>query len=148
MPTTDTLVRQIFVKAAETITLTNAGSTVVSGSGSTLPLTMDLNGRKILVQMTVSESCAGDGAVDIAVDASIDEANWYEVVASASLDLDTTGLNTVVGSVDLTLWAAPYWRIRIFTDGTDLVDPCSVVVSVASVHVGSGEFFNSHVLAP
>ena len=148
MPTTDSLVRQIFVKAVETITLTNAGATVVSGSGSTLPLTMDLNGRKILVQMDVTEAAAGDGAVDLAIDASIDETNWYEVVASASLDLDTTGLNSVVGSLDLTQWAAPYWRVRIFTDGTDLVDPCSVRVSVACTHLGASEFFSSHVLTP
>jgi len=148
MPQVSTIVRNTYVQVVETLVLAENGAAVVTASGGALSAAMNLFSKKGLVQLTVSEVSAGDGAVDAAVDLSIDGADWFEAVASLSLDLDTTGLNTVTAALDLTAWSAPYARIRLFTDGTDLVDDASVTVTVVAPHQNAASHYQSDTLLP
>ena len=96
------------------------GANVETVNGSST--SHDLGDRKFLIQVTMTEACAGDGALDAKVQGSLDGTNWVDLDATIGMDVDTTGLNTAVGIADLTNFFAPYYRIVVFSDGTDLVD--------------------------
>ena len=108
----------------------SAGANVTSVASTTL--TADLSNRKIVVMLEILEVCAGDGDLDVKVQGSIDGSNWADLDASTIGGLDPTGLNTGVAIADLTSFYAPYYRLLVFSDGTDTLDAASVRVSIAS----------------
>ena len=107
----------------------SAGANVVTVNGSTIDV--DLSGKKFTVSLTMTEASAGDGALDVKIQASPDNVNWVDVDASLSMDVDTTGLNADAGLADLTNVYAPYYRAVVFTDGTDTQDASAASLVIA-----------------
>lgn len=108
----------------------SAGANIVAATSSTI--NTDLSNKKVIVQLEILEVCAGDGALDVAIQGSLDGLNWVDLDASTVADVDPTGLNTGIAVADLTSLYAPYYRLRVFSDGTDTADACSVKVSIAN----------------
>lgn len=109
----------------------SAGANVVTVSTSTIPEWLDLNNAKFTVQVTVTETSAGDGAYDVKVQGAPNEDDWADVDASLGMDVDPTGTNTGTGLADTTNAYAAYWRLQVFTDGTDTVDAAAATIYVA-----------------
>ena len=107
----------------------SAGANVVTVNGSTI--SDDLSNKKFLVEVEVTEVSAGDGALDVKIEASLDGTTFVSVDASLSMDVDNTGLNKAAGIADLTNIYAPYYRIVVFTDGTDILDAGTATVKYA-----------------
>jgi len=93
----------------------------------------DINDKKILVGLEVTEVSAGDGDLEVRLQASIFGSVWATIATTTALHVDNTGLNSASVSVDLTNYFAPYWRVQVFSDGTDTADDCTVSVNVATV---------------
>ena len=98
---------------------------------NTSNITSDINNKKLIVRLAVTEKCTGDGALDCRVQGSIDGTNWTNVLTTLSMDIDPTALNSAMAIADLSAYFAPYWRIQVFSDGTDTVDDATVQVSLA-----------------
>ena len=111
----------------------SAGANVVNSYSSTI--SDNLSNKKFVVMVEVTEVCAGDGAIDLAIQGSLDGSVWVDLDASLSMDVDPTGTNSGAGLADLTSIYAPYYRIKIFTDGTDILDAAAVTVSYAFKNV-------------
>ena len=122
-----------YVTLTEAFTVADsAGANVVTVNGSTI--SEDLSNSKFTVQCTVTEASAGDGAYDLKIQGSPDGTNWVDLDASLSMDVDPTGLNSDTGLADLTNVYCPYYRIVLFTDGTDTQDAAAASV-VAAIRV-------------
>jgi hypothetical protein len=130
MAWTESTINKKYLKGVESVLLPDsAGANPTYANSSTID--HDLGNKKFIIVVTVTETCAGDGGADIKVQGSLDNSNWVDFDASLGVDLDTTGANTVVGVADLSLFFAPYYRIQVFTDGTDTVDDATVSISYA-----------------
>jgi hypothetical protein len=121
-----------YITLTESYTIPDsAGANVVTVNGSTI--SEDLSGKKFTVSVTMTALCAGDGALDVKIQASPDGTNWVDVDASLSMDVDTTTVgNADAGLADLTNVYAPYYRAVVFSDGTDLLDAgaCTLVLAI------------------
>lgn len=111
----------------------SVGANVVYATGASI--NDNLSNKKFIVQATMTNVCAGDGALDIAIQGSFDGTTWIDLDASVGMDLDTTGLNTAIAVAVLTDFYAPYYRLRGFTDGTDVLDAGEVTLSYAFMPV-------------
>ena len=107
----------------------SAGANVVDSYSSVI--NAPLENKKVVVYLEVTEVCAGDGALDLSVDASHDQLSWVEVDTDIIDDVDPTGLNSKSGLLDLTNIFAPYYRLHIHTDGTDILDAAEVKVAIS-----------------
>ena len=107
----------------------SAGANVVTSYSSTI--NDDLSNKKFVVYLEVTEASAGDGALDVTVQGSHDGTTFVDLDASVIDDVDPTGLNKESGLADLTSIYAPYYRLKIFTDGTDTEDAAAVTVAYA-----------------
>jgi hypothetical protein len=107
----------------------SAGANVTSVSTSAI--NEDLSNKKFIVQVEITEVCAGDGGLDIAIQGSFDGDNWVDLDASVGLDVDTTGLNTGIAVADLSNLYAPMYRLKAYTDGTDTQDAAALTLSLA-----------------
>ena len=108
----------------------SAGANVSSVNSTTI--TENINNKKLIVRLAVTEVCAGDGALDCRVQGSIDGTNWTNVLTTLSMDIDPTGLNSGMAIANLSDYFAPYWRIQVFSDGTDTKDAATIKVSLAT----------------
>lgn len=116
--------------AEESLTLPDSeGATATTAESSTI--NDDLADKKFVVFLEVTETAAGDGAADIKIQGSHDGSNWVDLDATVGLDIDTTGANKGAALADLTNIQAPYYRIQVFTDGTDTQDDATVKVAYA-----------------
>lgn len=107
------------------------GANEVTANTSDIPDGLTLNNMKGLVYVEVTEACAGDGALDCRIQASLDGTTYVNVLTTVSMDVDTTGTNKAVAKFDVTDYYAPYWRVQVFTDGTDTQDAAEVKVEIA-----------------
>lgn len=118
-----------YAVAEESLTLPDPGgateSTVNSSSFSS-----DLSDKQILVQLAVTETSNSNGALEVRLQGSLDDEN-FTTLATTSMAVDSTGTNTGVDLVDLTSVQAPYYRLQVFSDGTDIEDSADVDVSYA-----------------
>lgn len=107
----------------------SAGANVTTANSSTI--NGDLSNSKFPVYLEVTETCAGDGAFDIKVQGSLDGSSWADLDATVGMDVDPTGANSATAVADLTGAYAPYYRIQVFSDGTDTADAATVTVRYA-----------------
>lgn len=126
--TKTTQANSAYYKKVEALTLTNAGATVVTGNSSTFT---GVSNQKFPVYLEVTETSAGNGGVDAALQVSHDGTTWL-TVAALDFTLDTTATNKATLLADASDTYSGLWRISIFTDATDLVDPCTISVEFAA----------------
>ncbi len=91
----------------------------------------DINNSKLVVYLIVTETCAGDGALDIRVQGSLDGTTFVNILTTVSMDVDPTGENSAAAKIDLTDYFVPYWRLQVFSDQTDTEDSAGLTVKVA-----------------
>ena len=119
-----------YARYSEALTIADsAGANAVTVNGTTLPV--DVSNTKFIVTVTVTETSAGDGAYDVKLQASADGTNWADVDTSLAMDVDPTGTNTDTGIADASGTYAPYWRLVLFTDGTDTQDAAAATMTFA-----------------
>lgn len=130
MPWTEKTVND-YVVATETgiAVADSAGANAVTSYSSVI--NHDLSNKKFVVTVEVTNVSAGDGAYLVSLVGSTDNSNWVALDSSVIADIDPTGLNTGVGLADLTSVYAPYYKVKIVTDGTDTQDAAEVTVSYA-----------------
>ena len=115
----------------ESLTLADSdGSSETNVSSTTLDGSKFAN-KKFLVYLEVTEVCAGDGALDIAVRGSLDDTTYVDLDASTVSDVDPTGLNKAAALADLSDIYVPYIQLQVFSDGTDTQDDATVKVGYA-----------------
>jgi len=124
-----------YVLAYESLTLPDsAGANVTTIESSTIE--HDISNQKFLVTLAVTEVCAGDGDLDIKLQACYDiDATvpiWEDLDAILGLGVDPTGLNSDTAWCDTTLYNAPYYRFQVFSDGTDTQDAAAVKVTYSA----------------
>lgn len=121
------------IKTEDLVLPDSEGANVTSVNSSLLYEGLDGNfsNKKILVYLEVTEVCAGDGALDLKVQASLDGVTFVDVDASTVADVDPTDLNKAVALADLTNIYAPYYRLVVFSDGTDILDDAGVRIKIA-----------------
>ena len=107
----------------------SAGANVVTTDSTVIH--NDLSNKKFIVVVEVTNVSAGDGAYVVSIIGSLDNSNWVALDASVIADIDPTGLATGIGLADLTAIYAPYYKVRIVTDGTDTLDAAEVKISLA-----------------
>jgi hypothetical protein len=100
---------------------------------ATSTLGVDVSLSKFIVQITVTNISVGNGGIDAKLQASMDETTWVDVDASLGLAIDTRGLNTGTAIADATTFVAPYWRLFLFTDGTDTEDDIIVTAEFVAL---------------
>jgi len=100
---------------------------------ATSVLGVDVSNSKFIVQLTVTDVTAANGALDCKLQASADNTTWFDVDATLGLAIDTTGLNTASAIADATAMFAPYWRLFLFTDGTDTLDDLVVTAEFVAL---------------
>lgn len=117
--------------AEESLTVPDsAGANVTTAESATI--NDDLSNKKFVVFLEVTETSAGDGAFDIKIQGSHDESTWTDLDATVGLDIDPTGTNKGAAVADLSSnTQAPYYRIQVFSDGTDILDSATVTVAYA-----------------
>lgn len=119
-----------YVVLSEAIAIADsAGANVVTAYSSVI--SEDLSNRKMIAYLEVTEVSAGDGALDLSIQGSHDGVTFVDIDVSVIDDVDPTGLNKESGLADLTSIYAPYYRIKVFTDGTDTVDASAILVKLA-----------------
>lgn len=123
-----------FVHLKEDFTLADsAGANVVTVNGTKIDSTdLQLGGKYVVVQMVITEVSAGDGGWSIKVQGSLDGVNnWFDL-GEYDPDLDSTGLNGAAGGIDLvtTKRYAPFYRVTVYSDGTDTLDAAAAEVAV------------------
>lgn len=120
-----------YVVGEESLTVSDSeGANVTTANSSTI--NNDLSNSKFLVYLEVTEACAGDGAFDIKVQGSHDESSWTDLDATVGMDVDPTGTNSASAVADLSDYYAPYYRLQVFSDGTDTQDDATVKVAYAA----------------
>jgi len=130
MAFTDTSVNgYAFREEAGIVIADSEGANVVNSYSSTI--TDDLSNKKFLVYLEVTATSAGDGAYDIAIQGSLDGTTFVDLDASVGMNVDPTGLNKAAAIADLSDFYSPYYRMRIFSDGTDILDAGAVTVQYA-----------------
>jgi len=137
MASTNTALGKRYIFTTEALALADsAGANVVTVAGDTLPLNSDIDGNIFGITIECTEVCAGDGALDARLEGSIEStfANPVTVDASAGVDLDTTGLNTVSGTLSAVSNTWPFYRIVLFTDGTDTADASAYTLTTATLY--------------
>ena len=107
----------------------SVGANVVNSYSSTI--TDDLSNKKFLVYLEVTAVSAANGDLDIAVQGSLDGTTFVDLDASVGLSVNNTSTNKAAAIADLSNFYAPYYRFRIFTDGTDILDAGAVTVQYA-----------------
>lgn len=121
--------------ATESLTVPDPGAAAETTVNSTA-LGTDISGSKIMVGLEVTAvndaGAVADGALNIRVQASLDNTNWL-TADTMSLDVDNTGTNSAYGDADLSAWYAPYWRFQVFSDGTDIDAAPTVSVTFAAM---------------
>ena len=110
----------------------SAGANVVTSYTGEIGQYFSLDNMKGIVYVEVTEVCAGDGAIDCAIQGSLDGTTYVDI-AAVTMDVDSTGLNAQASVFDTTDYFLPYWRVKIFTDGTDILDAAEVKVIVSAV---------------
>ena len=131
----------------ETVTVADSGgANATYGLTSAIPNDIaDFENKKITVRLEVTETSATDGDIDAYIQTSVNGETSRDVVtpgsgawpdwvdASANLDftLDTSAASVSSLVADLTDIYAPFMRVRLYTDGADIEDACSVKVSIA-----------------
>jgi len=119
-----------YVVKSEVITMPDsAGANIVTQY--TTAIDEDISNKKFVILAKVVEACAGNGGLKIAVQASLDGITYVDVDATVDITLDTTGLNSAAGVGITTNYEAPYYRLKLYTDGTDTQDSCQIQVSYA-----------------
>lgn len=135
MAWTTTSVRGYF-SGTESITIADsAGANVVTANSTALSEREDLSNQAFTVYLTVTETSAGDGGLEVALQASPDGTNWVTIDTTTSMDLDTTGTNSAAEDLVATNVWAPYWRFQVITDGTDTQDACTVTLGYAAKRI-------------
>lgn len=97
--------------------------------------------HQFLVEIEVTETSGANGSLDVEVQGSADETNWVSLDASLGLAVDSTGANTGRAFADLADQNVPYYRFRIFTDGTDILDSATVTLRFWAQPVGLERFY-------
>jgi hypothetical protein len=120
-----------FMKASESLTLPDSEGAVETSVGSST-IGHDLSNKKFLVTLEVTEACAGNGSLDVKLQASYDESTWEDLDASLGLAVDSTGLNSDTAWCDTTLYQAAYYRFVVFSDGTDTQDDATVTLTYSA----------------
>ncbi len=125
-----------YVTGFESLTLADsAGANVTTANSTTLGAREDLSNQIFTVYLTVTETCAGDGGLEVALQASPDGTNWATIDTTSSMDLDTTGTNSATEDLVATNVWAPYWRLQVLSDGTDTQDDCTVTLGYAAKRI-------------
>lgn len=106
------------------------GATEVSAETEKLTTPLPIN-DKFLVEVDVTETSAGNGGVDMHVQASFDGDSWFSATTTSSQSIDTTTSGKTQFWVNLDGKDAPFYRLRFFTDGTDLQDSATFDAKVA-----------------
>lgn len=120
-----------YVIGEESLTVADSeGATVTTASSSTI--NNDLSNSKFLVYLEVTEASAGNGSLDIKVQGSHDDTTWTDLDATVGLSVDSTGTNKASAVADLSDYYAPYYRLQVFSDGTDTQDDATVKVAYAA----------------
>jgi hypothetical protein len=129
--------RNNYVRATESLTVPDPGAAVESSVNST-NLGCDVSGSKFVAGAVVTDANGStDGALNFRIQASLDNTNWV-TADTMSLDIDNdTATNSSYGEADLSAWYAPYWRIQVFSDGTDLNGAPVVTVSYAAMDLSN-----------
>lgn len=133
MPFTITTVNQPnqFAIFSENLTIPDpGGATEAQATSSTVATPLPIK-HKFLVELTVTETSASNGSLDVDVEGSIDEENWVTLHDSAGLALDSTSEGAARAFVDLADQNVPYFRFRVYTDGTDTGDSIDVTLKFA-----------------
>jgi hypothetical protein len=134
MAWTKTSVKDFLVLTESELALADsAGANEVTVNTSEIGQHLDINNMKGIVYVEVTEACAGDGALDCRIQASLDGTTYVNVLTTVSMDIDTTSTNKAAAKFDLSDYYAPYWRIQVFTDGTDTQDAAEIKVMVAAI---------------
>tara|TARA_Y100000004_G_scaffold161884_1_gene190225 strand:+ start:1568 stop:2068 length:501 start_codon:yes stop_codon:yes gene_type:complete len=131
----------------ETVTVADSGgANATYGLSSAIPNDIAAwENKKITVRLEVTETSATDGDIDAYIQTSVNGETSRDVVtpgsgawpdwvdASANLDftLDTSAASVSSLVADLTDIYAPFMRVRLYTDGADIGDACSVKISIA-----------------
>jgi hypothetical protein len=109
----------------------SAGANVVTVNGSVI--SEDISNKNLVVDCTIGDVTAGDGAYQIKLQSSLDGVN-FTTVDAACLSATLSSLVTNVtgsGMAVATNYYAPYWRLQLFTDGTDILDAGTATVRIA-----------------
>ena len=107
----------------------SAGANVVTVNSS--DINEDLSNKKFIINVDITESCAGDGGLDADLYGSVDGTTYVQLDDAVVNDLDTTGTNSQSGLADTTTIYAPIYRVTLLTDGTDTQDAAAALVTVA-----------------
>jgi hypothetical protein len=96
---------------------------VAASYGYSSSITGKLGNRKFPVrgQVLVDGDEAADVALDIAIQGSLDGTNWVDLDASLGVDMDNTatdGTEIAMAVADLTNLYSPYYRVKVFSDGS------------------------------
>lgn len=119
----------------ESVTIPDPGG-ASEASINTSNLGLDPSNQKFMVYMSVTEASAADGAAEVRLQASPDDSNWVTVDTTTTMSVDTTSTSSSAAAlVDATDTYAPYWRIQVFTDGSDIQDTADVTVGYAGIHL-------------
>lgn len=104
----------------------SGGASETSVNSTALPV--DVSNHKFYVEVTVTETCAGDGALSCRLQSSHDGGTTWVTRDTATMDVDPTGANSDNDDLDASAWYFSDWRIQVFSDGTDTVDDCTVTL--------------------
>jgi len=121
---------QFEIYTESSIALADSGGAVET-SANTSTILRDIGGKKLVVYVEVTEACAGDGALDCRIQGSHDGTTFVNVLTTVSMDVDPTSTNKAAAVADLTSYALPFWRIQVFSDGTDTQDAAALTVAIA-----------------
>lgn len=130
-----------FAKFEEDLTIPDpGGATEAEATSSSIDTPLPIK-HKFQAELEVTETSASNGSLDIEVQGSADETNWVSLVNSLSLTVDSTGTNTGRAFVDLADQNMPYYRFRVFTDGTDTGDSIDVTLRFWTQPAGHERFY-------
>ena len=139
----------------ESITIADSGgANATYGRSTAIPAELfDWENKKVTVTFNVTEASAGNGGADAYIQTSVNgtttndvdtpgsgaNPDWVNASANINASLDTTSTDSHESHlVDLTDVYAPYMRVYIYTDGTDILDACTIKVSLAILPVNGG----------
>ena len=108
----------------------SAGANVVTSYTGEIGQYFDLSNKKGVVYVEVTDdSATGDGALDCAIQGSHDGVTYVDI-AAVTMDIDNSGKNKQAATFDCSDYYLPYWRVKLFTDGTDTGAAGAVSVAV------------------
>lgn len=110
----------------------SAGANETTVNTSEIGQHLDINNMKGIVYVEVTEACAGDGALDCRLQASLDGTTYTNILTTVGMDIDPTDTNKAAAKFDLSDYYAPYWRIQVYSDGTDTQDAAELKVMIAA----------------